>query len=196
MVTLLYGVGLRLMECCRLRVKDIDFPRNQIVIRAGKGNKDRYTMLPLAVKELLARHLEVIRRHHARDLEEGLGRGVLPNALDRKYPKAGEEWGWQWVFPASKYYTDLVTRSQYRHHLHESVIQKAVKEAARKAGIAKQASCHTFRHSFATHLLEDGYDIRTVQELLRHRDVSTTMIYTHVLNRGGRGVCSPADRLG
>jgi integron integrase len=196
MATLLYGAGLRLMECCRLRVKDLDFARNQIVVRAGKGNNDRYTMLPLAVKESLARHLEEIRQQHARDLEQGLGRVVLPNALDRKYPKAGEEWGWQWVFPATKYYTDPVTRTQYRHHLHESVIQKAVKEAARKAGIAKPASCHTFRHSFATHLLEDGYDIRTVQELLGHRDVSTTMIYTHVLNRGGRGVCSPADRLG
>ncbi len=195
MATLLYGAGLRLMECCRLRVKDIDFPRNQIVIRAGKGNKDRYTMLPLAVKEPLAGHLEVIRQRHARDLEQGLGRVVLPNALDRKYPKAGEEWGWQWVFPASKYYTDPVTCTQYRHHLHESVIQQAVKEAARKAGIAKPASCHTFRHCFATHLLADGYDIRTVQELLGHKDVKTTMIYTHVLNRGGRGVRSPADTL-
>lgn len=196
MATLLYGAGLRLMECCRLRVKDLDFTRNQIVVRAGKGNKDRYTRLPLAVKESLARHLEEIRQQHQHDLELGLGRVVLPNALDRKYPRAGKEWSWQWVFPASKYYTDPVTREQYRHHLHESVIQKAVKEAARKAGIAKPASCHTFRHSFATHLLEDGYDIRTVQELLGHRDVSTTMIYTHVLNRGGRGVCSPADRLG
>ncbi|MGE3151487.1 MAG: integron integrase [Nitrospiraceae bacterium] len=196
MATLLYGAGLRLMECCRLRVKDLDFTRNQIVVRAGKGNKDRYTMLPLTVKEPLARHLEEINQKHQHDLEQGLGRVVLPNALDRKYPKAGEEWSWQWVFPASKYYIDQATRTPYRHHLHESVIQKAVKEAARKAGIAKPASCHTFRHSFATHLLEDGYDIRTVQELLGHRDVSTTMIYTHVLNRGGRGVCSPADRLG
>lgn len=142
MATLLYGAGLRLMECCRLRVKDLDFTRNQIVVRAGKGNKDRYTMLPLAVKEPLARHLEEIRRQHQHDLEQGLGRVVLPNALDRKYPKAGEEWSWQWVFPASKYYTDPATRTQYRHHLHESVIQKAVKEAARKAGIAKPASCH------------------------------------------------------
>lgn len=196
MATLLYDAGLRLMECCRLRVKDIDFARNQIVVRAGKGNKDRYTMLPATVNEPLVRHLEGMKRQHRHDLERGLGRVVLPNALDRKYPQAGREWGWQWVFPASKYYTHPVTREPYRHHLHESVLQKAVKEAARKAGIAKPASCHTFRHSFATHLLEDGYDIRTVQELLGHKDVSTTMIYTHVLNRGGRGVCSPADRLG
>ena len=196
MTTLLYGAGLRLMECCRLRVKDIDFARNQIVVRAGKGNKDRYTMLPLAVKEPLAKHLEGIKTQHGHDLKQGLGRVVLPNALDRKYPQAGREWGWQWAFPASKYYTYPVTGEQYRHHLHESVIQKAVKEAARQTGIAKPASCHTFRHSFATHLLEDGYDIRTVQELLGHKDVTTTMIYTHVLNRGGRGVCSPVDRLG
>jgi integron integrase len=196
MATLLYGAGLRLMECCRLRVKDLDFTRNQIVVRAGKGNKDRYTMLPAAVKEPLAQHLTEIRVQHQYDLERGLGRVALPNALDRKFPQASKEWGWHWVFPATKYYTDPATREQYRHHLHESVIQKAVKEAARKAGIAKPASCHTFRHSFATHLLEDGYDIRTVQELLGHKDVSTTMIYTHVLNRGGHGVCSPADRLG
>lgn len=196
MATLLYGAGLRLMECCRLRVKDIDFAQNQIVIRAGKGNKDRYSMLPAAVKKPLARHLDRMRSQHQSDLDRGLGRVVLPDALDRKYPNAGKEWGWQWVFPASKYYTVLATREQYRHHLHESVIQKAVKEAVRKAGISKPASCHTLRHSFATHLIEDGYDIRTVQELLGHKDVSTTMIYTHVLNRGGKGVCSPADRLG
>ena len=196
MATLLYGAGLRLMECCRLRVKDIDFVRNQIVVRAGKGNKDRYTMLPAAVKESLAGHLDLMKSRHRHDLDLGLGRVVLPNALDRKYPNAGKEWGWQWVFPASKYYMDRETRERYRHHLHESVIQKAVKEAARKAGISRPASCHTMRHSFATHLMEDGYDIRTVQELLGHKDVSTTMIYTHVLNRGGQGVCSPADRLG
>ncbi len=196
MATLLYGAGLRLMECCRLRVKDVDFARNQIVIRAGKENKDRYTILPLSVKEPLTRHLGETRRQYEYDLKQGLGRVVLPNALDRKYPEANREWSWQWMIPASKYYTDSVTHEQYRHHLHESVIQKAVKEAGRKADIAKPASCHTFRHSFATHLLEDGYDIRTVQELLGHKDVTTTMIYTHVLNRGGRGVCSPADRLG
>ena len=196
MATLLYGAGLRLMECCRLRVKDIDFARHQIVICAGKGNKDRYTMLPAAIKDPLATHLDRMKSQHQLNLEQGLGRVVLPNALDRKYPSASREWGWQWVFPASRYYTDRVTREQYRHHLHESVIQKAVKEAARKAGISKPASCHTLRHSFATHLIEDGYDIRTIQELLGHKDVSTTMIYTHVLNRGGQGVCSPADRLG
>jgi len=195
MVMLLYGAGLRLMECLRLRVKDIDFTTNQIVVRAGKGDKDRHTMLPAAVKEPLVKHLELIRRQHQRDLERGMGRVTLPNALERKYPNAGKEWGWHWVFPATSHYTDKTTGERRRHHLHESVLQKAVKEAVQKAGIPKPASPHTFRHSFATHLLEDGYDIRTVQELLGHRDVSTTMIYTHVLNRGGKGVFSPADRL-
>lgn len=195
MAMLLYGAGLRLMECLRLRVKDIDFTSNQIVVRAGKGDKDRHTMLPTAVKEPLAKHLEVIRRQHQRDLERGLGRVTLPNALERKYPNARKEWGWQWVFPATSHFTDRATGERRRHHLHESVLQKAVKESVQKAGVPKPASPHTFRHSFATHLLEDGYDIRTVQELLGHRDVSTTMIYTHVLNRGGKGVFSPADRL-
>jgi integron integrase len=195
MATLLYGAGLRLMECCRLRVKDIDFSQNQIIVRGGKGDKDRYTMLPAVVKDLLIRHLDDGKRQHQNDIEKSLGRVVLPNALDRKYPNAGQEWGWQWVFPATRYYVDRETGRQYRHHLHESVLQKAVREAARSAGIAKPATCHSLRHSFATHLLEDGYDIRTVQELLGHRDVSTTMIYTHVLNRGGRGVQSPVDRL-
>jgi integron integrase len=195
MAMLLYGAGLRLMECLRLRVKDIDFTTNQIVVRAGKGDKDRHTMLPAAVKEPLAKHLDLVKRQHQRDLERGLGRVALPNALERKYPNAAKEWGWQWVFPATSHYTDRVTGERHRHHLHESVLQKAVKEAVRKSGIPKPASPHTFRHSFATHLLEDGYDIRTVQELLGHRDVSTTTIYTHVLNRGGKGVFSPADRL-
>ena len=195
MVMLLYGAGLRLMECLQLRIKDIDFSANQIVVRAGKGDKDRHTMLPAAVKEPLSKHFETIRRLHQRDLDRGLGRVSLPNALERKYPNAGNEWSWQWVFPATTLFTDRVTGERRRHHLHESVLQKAVKEAVRKSGVSKPASPHTFRHCFATHLLEEGYDIRTVQELLGHRDVSTTMIYTHVLNRGGKGVFSPADRL-
>jgi integron integrase len=196
MASLLYGCGMRLLECCQLRVKDVDFFQNQIVIRAGKGDKDRYTMLPDAVKDGLARHLEAVRCLHAEDLSAGLGAVALPSALARKYPNAPKEWGWQWVFPATSHYVDEDTGQRRRHHLHESVLQKAFKEARMKVGVAKPAGCHALRHSFATHLLQDGYDIRTVQELLGHRDVSTTMIYTHVLNRGGRGVQSPADKLG
>lgn len=195
MAMLLYGAGLRLMECLRLRVKDIDFTSNQILVRAGMGDKDRHTMLPAAVKEPLGKHLDRIQRLYQADLERGLGRVSLPNALECKYPNAGREWGWQWIFPATSHFVDRATGEKRRHHLHESVLQKAVKDAVRKSGVSKPASPHTFRHSFATHLLEDGYDIRTVQELLGHRDVSTTMIYTHVLNRGGKGVFSPADRL-
>jgi integron integrase len=195
MAVVLYGAGLRLMECLRLRVKDVDFSRNEIRVRSGKGDKDRITMLPAAVKESLLRHLEGVGKQYEAEIKNGFNGVFLPDALERKSPNAPRQWGWQWVFPASKLYVDPQSGKILRHHLHESVLQKAVREAAEKAGIAKPASCHTFRHSFATHLLEDGYDIRTVQELLGHKDVSTTMVYTHVLNRGGRGVSSPADRL-
>jgi len=191
--SLLYGAGLRLLEGLRLRVKDLDFERNEITVRDGKGRKDRVTLLPAAAREPLRRHLERVRRLHERDLARGLGSVALPDALARKYPTARRELGWQWVFPATSHYQDRATGERRRHHLHESVIQRAVKEAARRARVAKPATCHTLRHSFATHLLEAGYDIRTIQELLGHRDVSTTMIYTHVLNRGGRGVKSPLD---
>jgi integron integrase len=195
MACLLYGAGLRVLECCRLRVQDVDFTANQIVVRGGKGDKDRVTMLPAVAKADLGWHLAAVQAQHRDDLAVGAGWVALPTALLRKYPNAGREWVWQWVFPATRVYRDRLTGQVRRHHLHESVLQRSVKGAVRLAGIAKRATPHTLRHSFATHLLEDGHDIRTVQELLGHRDVATTMIYTHVLNRGPAAVRSPADRM-
>jgi integron integrase len=193
--SLLYGAGLRLQECLEMRVKDIDFDRREITIRRGKGGKDRRVMLPEVVREPLARHLGDVKRVHEKDLAAGVGRVVLPEALARKYPTAPLEWRWQFVFPAARICRDPQYGPPSRFHVHESVIQRAVTAAAREAGVTARVTCHTFRHSFATHLLESGSDIRTVQELLGHADVATTMIYTHVLNRGGLGVKSPMDRL-
>lgn len=193
--SLLYGSGLRLLEGCSLRVKDVDFARRQITVRQGKGDKDRVTMLPDRIVVDLRTHLREVHLQHERDLTAGAGWVALPYALADKLPNAGREWPWQWVFPATRMYTHPETGQRRRHHLHESVVQRAVRDAVVASDLGKRATCHTFRHSFATHLLEAGYDIRTIQELLGHRDVSTTMIYTHVLNRGAGGVVSPADRL-
>ncbi|MCG2754828.1 MAG: integron integrase [Desulfobacteraceae bacterium] len=193
-VKLLYGCGLRGIECVRLRIKDIDFKMNQIIVRNGKGQKDRVTMLPEDAKLALKEHLKYVKKQHERDLSQGYGSVYLPNALAKKYINASKEWGWQFAFPSKTLSVDPRTGIKRRHHIHLDSLSKAIKRAARISGVTKTVSSHVFRHSFATHLLEDGYDIRTIQELLGHKDVSTTMIYTHVLNKGGRAVRSPLDR--
>ncbi len=193
--SLLYGAGLRLMEALRLRVQDLDFDRGEILVKRGKGGKDRRTMLPKRLRDPLKTHLRRVHCQHQADLKIGAGFVAVPGALAKKYPNACREWPWQWVFPATRRYRDPDTGELRRHHLHESVIQRSVKAAAREAQIAKRVTTHTLRHSFATHLLEAGYDIRTIQELLGHNDLATTMVYTHVLNKGGRGVRSPLDDM-
>jgi len=193
MAKLLYGSGLRLMECARLPVKDMDLNRHQIFVREAKGNKDRVTMLPESVIAALKDHLLHVKQLFENDLKDGYGQVYLPNALERKYPNSNRQWIWQYVFPAKSLSVDPRSRMKRRHHIHENSLQKAVKKAAGLADISKSISCHTFRHSFATHLLEDGCDIRTVQELLGHKSLKTTMIYTHVLNTGVKAVRSPLD---
>jgi len=193
--SLMYGAGLRLTECLRLRVQDIDFGSTQITVRDGKGFKARLTMLPGAVAVPLREHLIQVRETHQRDVTEGYGRVFMPYALERKYPSAARDWRWQWVFPQARRWRNRNSGEQGRHRIDESIIQRAVKEAVTRAGLNKRASCHTFRYSFATHLLEDGYDIRTLQKLLGHKDVKSTMVYTRVLTQGPQGVRSPMDKI-
>ncbi len=192
---LMYGSGLRVSECVSLRVKDVDFDRFEITVRAGKGNKDRRVPLPRVAIPALRTHLDRVRQQFQRDLARGFTGAALPDALERKLPNAERDWAWQWVFPAARVYVDRESRAKRRHHYHESAIQRAVTAAVRASGMSKRATCHSFRHSFATHLLESGSDIRTIQELMGHTDIRTTMVYTHVLNRGGLAVGSPADKL-
>lgn len=193
--SLMYGSGLRVSECTQLRVKDIDFDRGEIMVRVGKGDKDRRVPLPKLVSPALRIQMERVRKQFERDLRSGVMGAALPGALERKLQNAGRDWSWQYVFPAARVYVERETGKRRRHHIHDSAIQRAVAEAVRSSGIPKRATCHSLRHSFATHLLESGSDIRTIQELLGHTSLQTTMIYTHVLNRGGLGVQSPADRL-
>jgi len=194
MASLLYGSGLRLSECVGLRVKDVDLSANQLMVRRAKGQKDRLAPLPRSMSSSLTEHLQRVREQHALDLARGGGYVALPDALRAKYPSAPREWAWQWVFPATRSYVDPLTNERRRHHIHETALQRAVKSAVSRSGVAKLVSCHTFRHSFATHLLESGYDVRTIQKLLGHQDLRTTMVYTHVLQRGPLGVESPLDR--
>ncbi len=195
MAAVLYGTGMRLLECCQLRVKDVDFHRHQMTVRRGKGSKDRATLFPKSLEADLKRQVKIVERRHREDLANGAGWVLLDEALSRKFPNAGRELGWQWVFPATRVHIDQETGHVWRHHLHQSVLQRAVKEASRRAKIQKRVTCHVLRHSFATHLLEDGSDIRTIQQLMGHRDVRTTMKYIHLLDRGPLGVRSPLDRL-